>query len=251
MVEIVGSVDRPDRPTGHPSKFETGDVHIWCVDVERNGSLDDRCLDRQEREQVDRFHFARHANAYRCAHVMRRSVLGGYRGVQPDELRYETGIHGRPQLSAYEGTVSEIRFNATSSLPVSLLAVTVNCQVGIDVERLRPMPDAAQIAETQFHPDEAEIITGLGSAADRHDAFFRCWTRKEAVVKALGTGLSTDIATFVVGAGPEDGVFHPRFLNQPQGIENLWLLDLSRPPTYCTLALSCQPKQVWIGSWSS
>lgn len=249
VVAISGTVDAPEPQAARPSEIEAGDVHIWCVDVERRGPVDDSCLDQQEREQADRFHFARHANAYRCAHVMRRSVLGGYLGLRPNELKFETEAHGRPRLSTVDRNPRDFRFNATSSLPLSLLAVTASGQVGVDVECLRAMPDAAQIAATQFHPEEARQITGRTGADDRHDAFFRCWTRKEAVVKAMGTGLYTDLDIFVVGAEAESSVFQPRFVGQPNNAGKWWLMDLSRPPIYCALALSCRPKRVWIGSW--
>ena len=248
MVAIAGTVGLPQSPMNRPVELEVGDVHIWCVNAEGCGPMDGGCLDRQERERADRFQFARHANAFRCAHVMRRSVLGEYLAQQPDALHFETGSHGRPRLSAIDGNIPAIQFNASSSLPVSLLAVTVSGSVGIDVERSRPVPDALRIAQTQFLPDEGRQVSDRSRSVDRQDAFFRCWTRKEAVVEAMGTGLHTELDIFFVGADPETPEFRPRFVD-PGNVEDWWLVDLSQPPIYCALALSRRPKCIWIGSW--
>ena len=116
-----------------------------------------------------------------------RAVLGGYLGVAPDRVALLDGAHGRPGLGA--GHETSLGFNWSHSGDRALIAVARGVVPGIDLERQRPRPRALELARRFFTADEAAALAALPDAA-RSAAFLRCWTAKEAVLKALGRGLA-------------------------------------------------------------
>ncbi len=131
--------------------------------------------------------------AFVAARAALRRILGERLGVAPAEVPLTVGSHGRPEMPG-----GQISFNVSHSGAIALIAVADgDRRLGIDVEQVRPDTEFRALAERFFHPDEAAAI------GDRRDAFFRCWTRKEAVVKALGLGLSHPLDGFVVDIDAE------------------------------------------------
>ena len=128
------------------------------------------------------------------AHALLRQVLSLYTGSQPDELSFELGVRGKPMLRSRG--ISPIHFSLASSGDVTLIAVAA-CPLGVDIERILPLEDLLPIARLLFAASEVGYIAGL-DGADQLPAFYRCWTRKEALVKATGEGLSAPLNTFDV-----------------------------------------------------
>jgi 4'-phosphopantetheinyl transferase len=149
-------------------------------------------LDDDERRRVDRFVHDVHRRRFVVAHSAVRLILGACLEQPPQWLRFTRTRLGKPGLV---GT-GELQFNLSHSEDVAILAVARGREVGIDVEQQRPV-DVLDLASRFFAPAERESICSL-PPHEQESAFFRCWTRKEALVKAIGCGLSMALDAFAV-----------------------------------------------------
>lgn len=163
-------------------------------------------LSDAERERAARFRFDRDRSRWLVAHVQTRAILGAELGVVPSEIRYAFGPKGKPSLAWPER--SGVEFNLSDSGDLALLAISRSAPVGVDVEFIKPMPDLAAIAASHFAAEERETLLALPDA-EQLGAFYRIWTRKEAYIKAVGTGLSHGLDRFAVSVGPAA----PRFVH--------------------------------------
>ncbi len=154
-------------------------------------------------------------------------LLGRYLNVPPANIQFKYGSKGKPTLTVLE----TVNFNASHSGDLAVFAFTEHCKVGIDVEQIRPLPDMQNIADRFFCSEEAVELMSL-NANERKHAFFLCWTRKEAYIKAIGDGLSTPVDNFRVTIQPGQPA---RFIhvNQDANAANDWkLYDLQLAPNY-------------------
>lgn len=159
-----------------------GTVHVWKFDLDGEAPPDILAADEQAR--AARFHFERDARRWRTGRSLLRRTLGGYLGTAPETLEFEAGPFGKPSLSN-----SRLRFNASHSGAVLLLAFAWDQEVGVDVECLRDDFVPEELAVLVFSPREQEALFAV-LPEERHAAFLAQWTAKEAYAKALGTGLS-------------------------------------------------------------
>ncbi|MFF0091750.1 4'-phosphopantetheinyl transferase family protein [Streptomyces canus] len=138
------------------------------------------------------------AARYAAAHAAVRRVLSGYLGVPPREVvlgrrpcpRCAHPEHGRPRI---DWPPTDLDFNLSRSGPHWLLAVVVGHQVGVDLEDDRSLDVEGASRFVMSASELTHILSAPGGPARTH-AFFRCWTRKEAVVKAIGVGIITDLS---------------------------------------------------------
>ena len=161
-------------------------------------ALDEALLDDEERARSRRFVRAVDCHRFVLAHAALRLFLARCLDVDPVTVGYEKGLHGKPRLGA--GLVP-LEFNLSHSDVLGLLAVARDRSVGVDVERTREVPDVLAIADTHFSAAERMGLRSL-PPAERLAAFFRCWTRKEAVIKASGEGLGLALDSFDVDLAP-------------------------------------------------
>src|SRR5262249_23128168 len=145
-------------------------------------------LSPEERERADRFHFARDRDRFVIAHAVLRQILALYLQSQPELIQFVQQKHGKPEL-APESNPLGLTFNLSHSGEVALVAVAAHMQLGVDVELMRSDFGGEEIAERFFSRPEVEKLRLL-AAHQRTRAFFQCWTRKEAYLKARGEGLS-------------------------------------------------------------
>nr|MBA3826125.1 4'-phosphopantetheinyl transferase superfamily protein [Ktedonobacterales bacterium] len=158
-------------------------------------------LSTDEREHAARFRFAHDQQRYTVAHAFVRHVLGAYLGVAPLGLTFAVGPQGKPSLVHQSGQ-PDLRFNLSHSHDRALLAVVLDREVGVDVEFARPLEDADVIATQFFSLAERAALQTL-SASEKQAAFYRCWSRKEAVIKVMGLGLSMPLDGFDVTLTPD------------------------------------------------
>lgn len=185
-----------------PRILDPDAVHVWEVDlVECRDDLVRlrSVMSQAERDRAARFVNARLQDDYTVSHGATRLVLGGYVGVEPQELEFVTGEHGKPSIHPRHG--SEIDFNLSHSGTKCLIAVTRKRELGVDVERIRPLDDWREIAKRFFSKRETDQLLALPEAL-RHDGFFATWSRKEAYIKAIGLGLALELGSFAVDADP-------------------------------------------------
>jgi 4'-phosphopantetheinyl transferase len=155
-----------------------------------------RLLSPTERDRTSRFYFERDRGRFAAARGRLRQLLGYYTGAPPGAVVIETGTSGKPFIRGEP----PLEFNLSHSDDRVIFAFA-RSPVGIDVERMRPLPDLLTIAAHFFSPGEYEAMQRL-TGAPLKDAFFRCWTLKEAYVKAAGDGFSLPLSAFQVSLNP-------------------------------------------------
>ena len=143
-------------------------------------------------ERARRFRHPNDAGRFILGRAMLRSLIAEQLDVSPAEVALAAEAGRRPRLVRPDDR--ELRFSVTHSGDRVLVALARDCDVGVDVEPLRPFPEALRLSRRFFHPDEHAVLTRLGGRA-RSDAFFRLWVRKEAFLKARGVGLAGSLAT--------------------------------------------------------
>lgn len=144
-------------------------------------------LSQAERQRAARFPFERDRRRFIVARSRLRRELAARLGVPPEAVELERGDNGKPKL-APRFAASGWRFNVSHSEELALYAFARGCEVGVDLEALRALPEADALAAACFSPGERDAYR---AAAPQHQplAFLRGWTRKEALLKALGVGL--------------------------------------------------------------
>jgi 4'-phosphopantetheinyl transferase len=176
---------------------------VWLADLEPEETVVERygsTLTADERARAGRFHFPRDAAHWIVARGTLRAILADRLRIEPRDIRFAYGEYGKPELAEpFAG--SGLRFNLSHSGALALCAIVQDCRVGVDIERLRPMPDLEAIAERTFSPRERETLRRLPPEL-RHEGFFNCWTRKEAYIKAIGKGLAHPLDRFSVSLAP-------------------------------------------------
>jgi len=176
--------------------LEKVDVVVESLDVDEAPLR--ALLSPDEQERAARFVFREDRRRYIVARARLRQLLGERLGAAPGALEFVYGEHGKPALAPrYE---DDLRFNLSHGEGVAVYAFADAAEVGVDVEREREIEDTEAIAERCFSPAEREACRTLG--------FLYCWTRKEAFVKALGSGLSSPLAALDVSAAPEGWMLH-------------------------------------------
>jgi 4'-phosphopantetheinyl transferase len=188
-----------------PSKslsLEASQVHVWRICLEQEDELLERfrrTLEPDELDRAGRFRFERLQRHFVVSRGFLRYVLGRYLAAKPSELRFSYNDYGKPSLAGEES----LRFNMSHSHEVGLVAVTREAAVGIDVEHIRADFASEDIATRFFSRLEVETFSSLPKE-ERVAAFFRCWARKEAYIKAIGKGLSQPLDGFDVTLAPSD-----------------------------------------------
>lgn len=175
--------------------LKPADVHLWLVNLDRPVNHP-AVLSADEQIRAARFHFERDRQRYITGRSSLRLILGRYLAVEPGQLQFDYAQYGRPLLAAPFANTG-LHFNASHAQSVYLLGVTRHREIGVDVEAIRPLPDALAIAGRFFAPGEQAVLRRV-PPAEVEVAFFQCWTRKEAYIKALGSGLSQPLDEFEV-----------------------------------------------------
>lgn len=191
-----------NRPPDDLSMAEN-EVHIWRAALDLSAHvLDDmrRLLAQDEIERAERFYFEKDRNHFIMARGILRTLLGRYLHIDPAHLRFGYNAYGKPFVDLPANEPHTLNFNLSHSRGLALYTFAYSRQVGIDVEYMRSV-DYEQIAQHFFSPYEHATLCSLPAAA-RREAFFHCWTRKEAYIKARGEGLSIPLAVFDVSLRP-------------------------------------------------
>lgn len=225
-----------------------GDVHVWSIRLD--GSEDRirrlaQVLSRDEMDRANRFRFDVHRHRFIAARSAMRHLLAEYGGVDPQVLRFHYGHRGKPDLPDFPW----LHFNLSHSEDRALLAVTRVAPIGVDIEYLRSMPDLMDIAERFFARGEVERLVRQPSS-EHAPCFFRCWTRKEAYLKAVGEGLAIPLNRFEVTHEPDR---EPRFLafRDPKEAPEAWSLHHLDPEAgyFGAVALRASPEAVKLEGW--
>lgn len=175
------------------------EVHVWQASLDRPESAVRRMarlLSADEIGRAERFVVDRVRRRFVLCRGMLRMILGRYTGLDPARLRFHYD-RGKPSLAGD----TDVRFNLSHTDGLALYAVTRGREVGVDVERVHPLARVERIAERFFSVPERAALRATPSER-RLEAFFTCWTRKEAYVKARGDGLAHPLDRFAVSIAP-------------------------------------------------
>jgi 4'-phosphopantetheinyl transferase len=173
------------------------EVHVWLVNLDVASSdfnAFECLLALDERRRASRFHFERDRRRFIVGRGLLRQILASYLDFAPGALRFAYGPHGKPALA---DNGASIQFNLSHSQDWAALAVTRGHSVGVDLEQVRSQFAQETIAEQFFSKNECATLRALPVELQPR-AFFNCWTRKEAFVKANGVGLSFGLDDFDV-----------------------------------------------------
>jgi 4'-phosphopantetheinyl transferase len=225
---------------GGTLELSGGEVHIWTLPTTAASAtavMFEPILAPDELDRARRFHFTHLRESFLIARGALRCLLGRYLDLHPKSIQFSYSSKGKPALEAG----AHIHFNMTHSGGLAAIAITAGCQIGVDLEQIRPLSDMQQIAARFFCSEETAEIMSL-TQGERERAFFCCWTRKEAYVKAIGDGLSAPLDSFRVTVLPDIPAQFVR-IGHATADTNAWTLhDLSLGPGYAA-ALAYRDRQ--------
>jgi 4'-phosphopantetheinyl transferase len=181
------------------------EVHLWRVDLEATGGNESRwqkLLSPDEAARASRFHFPIDRQRFAASRALLRTILGAYLGADPNTLSFAYSQKEKPSLVQADAD-SGVTFNVSHSGGIALLAFTRRRDIGVDLEQVRRDFDVEAIARRFFSPWEKNQLASLPNG-ERFEGFFRCWTRKEAYIKATGDGLSLPLHQFDVAIKAEE-----------------------------------------------
>lgn len=213
------------------------EVHVWRADLDPPASRFQQLaqtLSPDEQSRAERFYFEQHRHHFIAGRGILRTILGRYLGIEPRCVQFCYEPHGKPVLAETSGG-SMLWFNLSHSNGLALYAVTRDRQIGVDLEYIRPISDAEQIALRFFSAGEYAMITSL-PANQKQEAFFRYWTCKEACLKATGDGLA-QLHQIEVSLMPGEPVSLLNITSGPQTAQG-WVLQELTPASNCVAAVA-------------
>ncbi len=207
-----------------PTEQLGDEIHVWQAEIDREetGLRElESTLSLEEIARADRFHFVNDRNRFVAARGLLRKLLGSYLRQDPAGLEFSYGPHGKPLLAGKSAS-SGVCFNLSHSAGLAVYAIARERNLGIDVERVARDSAGQDIARRYFSSREVNDLQTLPPDA-RAEGFFRCWTRKEAYLKATGMGLQIPLDSFSVSVLPGEPT---QFLG---GVGSCWHLAALQP----------------------
>ncbi|MUL38597.1 4'-phosphopantetheinyl transferase family protein [Gloeocapsopsis dulcis] len=177
-------------------------VHVWRVTLDVHATIVHSLfatLCATEKQRAERFYLQLHRDRFIVGRGVLRQILASYLQIHPSEINFSYNSYGKPSLVVADA--EPLRFNLSHSQELALIAVTQSYDIGVDLESVRSDFPCQQIAERFFSPTEVAVLRSLPPDLQT-TAFFTCWTRKEAFIKATGKGLSLPLDTFDVSLIP-------------------------------------------------
>jgi 4'-phosphopantetheinyl transferase len=209
--------------------FPSDRIDVWRVRLDHHERPERDLRDILARDEVaraSRFHFEDDRKRYIECRGALRMLLGRYLEMSPAEICIRYANNGKPEIATRQDSRG-LRFNVSHSGGLALMAFGSGSAIGVDIEKVRPMPDFLDIARRFFSAREVQAILAV-SENKRQEAFFACWTRKEAFLKATGIGLSYALSGFSVSVDP-DGPAELYEVQENGNAAGHWFLTDVRP----------------------
>jgi 4'-phosphopantetheinyl transferase len=203
---MIETFDCKGLDSAAPILLPDGKVHLWqAFTIDWLSSIEELqdLLSSIEIDRARRFHFEWDKLRYVVAHGLLRMLISSYMNIPAHRIRFRGGPFGKPELHGNQRAPS-FSFNISHSHELTVFAFSSYQRIGVDVEYVRPLPDFEEIVNAYFHPNEREALRGFPLQA-RQTAFFDCWTKKEAFVKATGEGLNRPLDSFAIPMGNGSG----------------------------------------------
>ncbi|HET9619874.1 MAG TPA: 4'-phosphopantetheinyl transferase superfamily protein [Kofleriaceae bacterium] len=213
------------------------EAHIWCVDLRHGAAALAACLSADERARVDQLTDPVDRRRFTIARGALRRILAAYLATTADALRFTYGAHGKPALAPGD----ELHFNLSHADDVACVAVSRAGALGVDVEPVRALESRDALAARFFSPRDRATLAAL-PAAERDRGFWRCWTFKEAYVKALGAGVTHPLDAFDLAFSEAA----PRVIAERVGPVSPWSLHAFEPAVGYVGALAVRASAIRV-----
>ena len=209
---------RPAFPLDH--------IDVWqiCLDAPESVVDSQSVLAPDEIARAERFHFTRDRQHFVRCRSAAREILGRYLEIPAQEIRFSYEANGKPQI-VEDQNARQLRFNISHSSGLALIAAVSGRSIGVDVEKIRLDVEYLDLAERFFSANEYRALSAL-SKNHLARAFFACWTRKEAFIKASGDGLSFPLSEFSVSIDPDAPAILREVRTDPRAISRWSLFNL-------------------------
>jgi 4'-phosphopantetheinyl transferase len=234
------------------SQLAANEAHVWLISLpgeQPRDALDFSPLSEDEIQRAQRLHFDRDRTRFIAARSALRNILAQYLALAPREVTFSYTAKGKPEL-APDFHKPALQFNLSHSHKFALLAITRHSRIGADIEFINPERATEDIASRFFSPVEFAALQAL-PGAERIAAFFQCWTRKEAYVKAVGSGLSLPLDSFDVAFGPGVPPALLRIGNSSEQAAAWTLYDIPNHAEYAAaVAVESTIEELRLLSWS-
>ena len=216
-----------------PDILGDAEAHLWVVALDLVpeklpgfGSI----LSPDEQERASRFRHAVDVRRFTAARTSLRRLLGAYTGIEPRQLYFAYNSFGKPELGG-EAHAASVRFSVSHSADLALFGFVREHRIGVDLERVRADIDVESLAKSHFSQNEFRKLHSMPSD-QRLEAFFCCWTRKEAYLKGRGEGVSYGLDRMEVGFSPGEPATILHALDDPD-VSRHWTLEhLAPSPGY-------------------
>lgn len=229
--------------------LERGAVLAGCADLDRwtrEHPESREYLSPEELERARRFRFDEHRRRFIAARSILRCLLARCLGGGPRDVCFAVSASGKPGLPHDRGE-PRVCFNASRSGGLGLFALTAIGELGVDIERIRALPDMEDVARAAFSAGERRAIEDL-AAAEKERAFFAAWTRKEAYLKATGTGLSGSLEGDRIPPEPHAADLLTSIARDAPAGEGWCVLDLD-PADGHAAALAIEAREFRLERW--
>jgi 4'-phosphopantetheinyl transferase len=236
-------------PSPESADLPIDEVHVWVASLELAKEQVERMqltLTEDERKRAERFHFEKDRRHYIVARARLRAILARYLQIEPGRIRFSYTPYGKPLLTD-ESQRHGVRFNVSHSRGMAFYAIARGREIGIDLEHVRKHANHDRVAEHFFSDRETATLRSLPTEV-REIAFYNCWTRKEAYIKAKGIGLSLALKSFDVSLAPGEPAALLRAEGDPQEASRWSLKELESSPGYVA-ALAVEGDQWRLKCW--
>ena len=233
--------ERSTDPPGSQTAIREGEVHVWHGTLEASPDA----VTPAEESRARRMGSPRRRREFLVARGALRRVLAAALGIDPLVVPIREGAHGKPDLVPRRPSLPPIGFNLSHSGDRFIVALALGLEPGVDVELIRPRRSLDLLARHCFSPAERRAVAG---DPDPMHAFYRVWSRKEAVIKADGRGVSIGLDRFDVNVGEPAALLHARWKGAaPEEAAHWSLRSLDAGPGYAAaLAVRCPGATVVI-----
>lgn len=235
-----------------PQNPELGphDVHIWLIDLDISES--DRhylaqTLSTEEYQRAEKFAFELHRVRFIAGRGLLRTILGKYSGLKPASIRFRYNTYGKPALVSGNAGNS-LYFNISHSNDKALFAVTRSGEIGVDIEFHNEQTDIGQAGSIAFSSTELAALRSQPPGR-QHNVFFQFWTRKEALIKAIGQGLTLPLQKIDVSTTPEKPIVVPVEVEGKSREKNWHIRDIDVFPDYAA-AVAVNDNEMEISCFS-
>ncbi len=231
--------------------IKSDEIHIWHASSNLSPKQTERLeqtLSGGELKRAYRFVFEEDRFRFIAGRGLLRTILGRYLKKEPCQLHFNYGLNGKPELVGAESDEG-LNFSVSYSNKLILYAFSLNRRIGVDIEYIRSDFADEQIVNRFFSKQEIDKFLSL-SKENRIDAFFTCWTRKEAYLKVTGKGITSGMDQFAVSLLPGEPAALLSINNKPEETSDFYLEDLNMGHGY-KAALAVEGSRCKIKYWQT